>query len=275
MATQVIPNFHFTPETYAVHNARPEPVDFMWSGMRFTIPPSNMVGSKPAHFSDGSPIPGTLVIQDAYTVGPDGTIPTGGAPNWSAKLALINVLGVNPVSQTADGKLARNGISLIPTSCSKEEYEAIKAGGEARYRESMIGWAMDTVAAYEVARSKAKEAGVDAKPPGAEFYKAQTILKMQEETLRKSLGVEKDLIEEAAGIDELEFKAYAYAVAEKAAGAAAEANNVDKAKIVERMLEDPKVVAQIRKKYSWRKKGYLDPEEAPQAEQPPEGDEGG
>jgi hypothetical protein len=277
MATQSIPEFGFTVEKYALHNARPEPIDFMWSGHRFTIPPRDAVGPRPAKFEDGTPIPGTLVIQDAYTFATDGaSIPTNGPPNWRAKEALKNVLGVNPSTQQAEGKLAKNGVSLIPTVCPKDQFETIKASGLSRYRESRIQWAMDTVASYEVARSKAKEAGVDPRPPGAEFYEAQTVLDTYRDDTRKKMGIEREAIKEEAQDDDLDFKAYAYAVAEKAAQAAAEANNVDKAKIVERMLEDPKVVAQIRKKYSWRKKGYLDPE-APGAEgaEQPEDSEGG
>jgi hypothetical protein len=122
-----------------------------------------------------------------------------------------------------------------------------------------------------VARTKAKEAGVDPKPPGAEFYKAQAVLRMHNTSLEKQFGVEKDVLAEVAEDDEMEFKAYAYAFAEKMAAKAAEDANVDKAKLVERLIEDPKVVANLRKKYSWRKKGYLDPESpgAEHAEQPP------
>lgn len=276
---QQIPEFGFTIERYALHNSRPEPVDFMWSGHRFTIPPSEVVGSKPAQFDTGEPIPGTLVVQDSYSLERDGaSIRESGPPNWSAKEALRNVLGVNPTTNQAESKLALNGISLIPLICSKSQYDSIRTDGNERYVTSLITWAMETVGAYEVARNKAREAGVDPKPAGAEFYKAQSILKMNDEKTRKQLGVEENILAQAAEDDELEFKAFAYAVAEKAAAAAAESYGVDKAKIVERMLEDPKTAAQLRKKYSIRKRGYLDPTSpgAEGAEQPPvEGSEGG
>lgn len=268
--SQTIPDFKFEPERYALHNARPEPLDLMWSGLRFTLPPVDMVGPKPALFAeDEMPIPGTIVLKDAFTFDKEGALPgQGEAYNWRAKEAIINILGVEGHTGLARGKAADNGVSFIPVQCPRTRYEEIKLAGQKRYKTSLLQWAMETVESYGVARDKAKTAGVDPKPPGAEYYKAMSVLQMNNEITRKSLGVEEDIIQQEADDDEIAFKAYAYAIAEKIAKPVAEEQGADKVKVVERLLEDPKVQAAIRKKYSLRKKGYMDPEVAPGAEQP-------
>jgi hypothetical protein len=266
MATQTIPNFVPTVEEYAVHNARPEPIEFMWAGNRYEIPGCEDMSSTPSCFDDGQPIPGTLLVKDGWTSGPDGGIPNGGPPNWSAKEALRAVLGVGPGGE-ATSKLAMNGVSYLPVKITREGFQRIKEAGQSRYRESLIEWATDTLQNYEESRNRAKQAGVDAKPAGQDFYKAQAILKGHEARQQQKFG----LAEEVAGVDdELEFEVYAKAMAMKLAGKVAEAEGVDQIKLVERMLEDPKISANIRKKYSLRRRGHMDPTEAPGAEQPPE-----
>lgn len=263
MATQSIPDFAPKVEKYAVHNARPEALDFMWGGVRMTVPGVAEISSKPAHFDNGDPIPGTLVISDGYVLNTDGTIPTGGPPNWSAKEALRAVLGVAPNGE-ANSQLALNGVSFLPMGCSREAFEVIKESGDFRYRESLITWANDTLQNYEEGRNRAKQAGVNPKPPGADFYKAQAILQVQQEKMKQQYGSPEQVSEE----NETLFEIYAKAQALKMAGNIAEEVGVDKAKLVEKMLEDPKISAQIRKKYSLRKRGYMDPTDAPGAPQP-------
>ena len=263
MATQSIPDFAYRPEQYALHNSRPESLDFMWGGIRFDIPPVNVVGPKPAHFDDGTPIPGSLLVGDGYTFGDDQMPITSGPHNWKAKEALRAVLGVTGTQATS--QLAKNGVSFLPVVCTREEYNQIRQAGEVRYRASLLGWATDMVQNYEEARNKAKQAGVNATPPGPDFYKAQAILKANEQEMQRLYGAPG---EEAGVDDDLEFQIFAKAKILAMAGKVVEEENVDKAKLVERLLQDPSVVQQLRKKYSWRKKGYLDPETNPGAPQP-------
>jgi hypothetical protein len=240
-------------------------MEFMWGGTRFEVPGVDDVGPYPNHFDTGEPIPGTVLVKDGWTFNPDGSIPGGGPPNWSAKEAIRAVLGVTPAG-TATSKLAANGVSYLPVGCTREQYQKIRESGEARYRESLVEWATDMVQNYEEARNRAKQAGVDAKPPGQDFYRAQAILKAKQDEMRATFTP----AEVAAEESDIEFEIYAKAQAMKMAGNIAAAEGVDQVKLVERMLEDPKIAANIRKKYSLRKKGYMDPTVAPGAEQPPE-----
>jgi hypothetical protein len=267
MATQSIPGFVPKRETYAVHNARPDPIEFMWGGVRFEIPGCEVVGPNPARFDDGTPIPGTVEVKDGYILDAQQQMPSG-PPNWSAKEAVRAVLGVQTDGK-ATSKLAGNGVSFLPAGCSREDFQRIREMGTARYQESLVGWATDVLQNYEEARNRAKQAGVDGKPPGQDFYRAQAILKAHEAKQQKLFGMP---VEEAEVDDDLEFQIFAKATAMRMAAGIAEEQNVDKAKLVEKMLEDPMVVGQLKKKYSWRKRGHMDMgvAEPPEAEQPPE-----
>jgi hypothetical protein len=266
---QTIPDFEYKPEQYVLHNSRPDPIEGMWAGYRFEVPPVDAVGPKPGHFDDGTPIPGTILLKDAYTFDSDGHIPTSGPHNWKAKEAIRAVLGVGVGTTTATSKFAQNGVSFLPEGCSREVYKAVRAAGEARYRASLVEWAADTLQNYEEGRNRAKAVGVDAKPPGPDFYKAQAVLKAHQDQLRAHyLGTTQESEQVADEDDSLEFEAYARAFAMKIAGKIADDQNVDKAKLVEEMIQDPAVAAKIRRKYSLRKRGYLDPTDAPGAEQP-------
>jgi hypothetical protein len=263
MATQSIPDFVQKSEQYGMHNARPDPIEFMWGGNRFELPGCDQLSANPVKLDDGTPVPGTLVVKDGYTLDVNQMMPSG-PPNWSAKEAIRAVLGIKPGGE-ATSKLALNGVSYLPLGCTREEYEKVLESGKTRYRESMIGWATDVVQNYEEARNKAKQAGVNALPPGQDFYVAQAVLKEHERRLKEKFG----LAEEVETLDDnLQFEVYAKAVAMKMAKSIAELEGVDQMKLVERMLEDPKISANIRKKYSLRKRGYMDPTEAPGAEQP-------
>lgn len=266
MATQQsIPDFTVKREEYSVHNARPERMEFLWGGTRFEVPGVGEIGPDPNHFDTGEPIPGTVIVRDGWNFTSEGLIPVGGPPNWSAKEAIRAVLGVTP-DGTATSKLSLNGVSYLPVSCTRAQYQVVKEAGLSRYRESLVEWATDTVQNYEEARNRAKTAGVDAKPPGPDFYRAQAILKAKQQELQMLYTPE----QEAEDDNDIQFLIYAKAAAMKMAGNIAAQEGVDQVKLVERMLEDPKVMANIRKKYSWRKKGYMDPTEAPGAEQPPD-----
>lgn len=269
MATQSIPDFAYKPEQYALHNARPEPMIVMWGSVSFELPPVDAVGGKPAHFEDGTPIPGTVIVKDAYTYDSEGLIPSTGPHNWKAKEAIRAMLGVQDGTNKATSKLAQNGVSYLPEGCTHEVYRQVREAGEARYRASRFEWATDMVQNYEEARSKAKAAGVDARPPGADFYQAQAILKAHNEALqRQYLGSTPAAADQPGEDDEIEFEAYARAYAMKIAGKIADEQNVDKAKLVEELIQDPAVAGKIRRKYSLRKRGYMDPVDAPGAEQP-------
>lgn len=263
MGTQTIPGFKQVPEQYGFHNARPETMNLMWGGRQFTLPPVDAVGPNPVLFEDGTPVPGTVVIADGYTMMATGEFPNGGPYNWSAREAVQMLLGIDH-TQKATSQVAKNGISYIPLACTREKYEEIKQDGEARYRESLVEWATDTVHAYEVARSKAKEAGVEARPAGPEFYKATAILQARQKQYQQSIEATAAAIDD----DELEFEVYAKAQALRMAGKVAEEESVDKAKLVEKLLEDPKIATAIRRKYQLRKKGYLDPEDPKRGDAP-------
>jgi len=269
MTTQAIPDFAYKPEQYGLHNSRPEQMIVMWASCSFLVPPVDAVGPHPAHLEDGTPIPGTVLVKDGYTYDTEGNIPSAGPHNMKAKEAIRGILGVQDGSNRATSKFAQNGLSYLPEGCTREMYQAVKLAGEARYRASLVDWASETVQAYEEARNNAKKAGVDGRPPGQDFYKAQAILKAQQAAMQEQyMGAAAAAVNEPVEDDGIEFEAYARAFAMKIAGKIADEQNVDKAKLVEELINDPAVAGKIRRKYSLRKRGYMDPTDAPGAEQP-------
>jgi hypothetical protein len=264
-AVQYIPDFVVKPRQYTLHNSSPEPVDCLWSGILFTVPPVDAVGPLPAKYEDGTPIPGTIVIRDTYCFGGDGEVPAGGPFNWLAAEAIRNVLQIDPTTGEAIGPHARKGISFLPDNPTREQVRLTREKGEARYQEFMVEWANYTVNAYEQAREKSKQAGYLPRPPGPDYHKAMAIMNKFNERVQKGLAPEMKMIQEASDDDELEFIAFAKVKAMELAEKAALNKDVDKLKLAEDLLEDPTVKAQLRRKYSIRKRGYL-PEEAAPAE---------
>ena len=160
-----IPSIGFSPNKFTLHNASPEPLTFRWAGLQFTLPAVDEVGKSPALDADGQPIPGSLVLQDGYSVDRDGNLPAPGSPpNWSAFDAIRNVLGVDPNTKQAIGVIAKAGVSFLPNTPSKDLIEKVREDGKRRYAESQVEWAQYTVSAYESRVAAARAVGQTAAP---------------------------------------------------------------------------------------------------------------
>jgi hypothetical protein len=258
-ATAYIPDFSVKPRHYIVHNSSPDRIEVRWAGLMFVVPPVDGYHPQtPARYSDGVPIPGTTVIADAYTVDPDGTPRTSGAPNWYAAEAVKSMLGISPDGQ-ATSAYAKKGLSILPDSPTREQVAAIRSAGQIRYQEFLRAWAEYTTMAYQEQIARCRQAGVAPKPPGADYHKAIVILRKYDEELKKKYGLEAGaVVEEAVDAENEDFRVFALAQAMKMSEKAAEKAGVDKTKLAESLLEDEEILKGLRRKYRIRKIGYAE-----------------
>lgn len=259
-AQQYWPDFTARREEYVLHNAGPDKIEGSWGGHSFTLPGCEDVHPHyPAHYEDGTPIPGTLVLKDGYTPDADGNFPKeGDAYNWRASVAIKNVLGIDPKTGRATGPYAMKGVSYVRMPATPEQIAEIMAEGKKRYYEFMVRWADTKVRAYAESQERAKRAGVAAPPPDSDYAKAVTILNAHKEEMEKRYGAQQNAIEELEDQDELEFMAFAKAKLEALAEKAAAAHKVDKQKLVESYLDDPDMLKSLRKKYRIRRVGHAE-----------------
>ncbi len=250
-----VPELGYRLNRFTLHNSSPEEMTLMWAARPFTLPARDQVGPKAAKYDTGEPIPGTLVLEDGWTVSADGTIPTGGPPNWLAFEAIRNVLGVDPITKKATGVYAKAGISFLPDAPSKELVQKIVADGMHRYEESQIVWADSVVAGFQVAIQRSKEAGMAPPPPSSDYLKATVLLEKRKKEIEALYGKASETPPDDA---ELEFLAFAEAAAMEMATKAAAGKEVDKAELANKLLQDPEVRAHLQRKYQYRirKKGY-------------------
>lgn len=270
-----VPPFKITPHRYTLHNARPEAFKLRWGGMRFTIPPVDEVGPKAAKFDDGTPIPGTAVLQDAAAPGHDGVVTRRA---WSAETAIREVLGIDIETGQAVGMAAKAGVSFLPDAPNRHLVARIREDGERRWNESQIEWAEHEVAAQMAGIEKAKEAGVAPPLPGPEYRKAVQVLERYHKKLDDTFGRTVDAaVESVTHDDEIELAIYMKAAAMQMAEGIAKEKEVDQSMLAEEMLKDPKIRKHLQKKYRIRKVGHTDvPDEPapPQTIEIPKPDEG-
>jgi hypothetical protein len=255
-----LPQLGYTPNRFTFHNGAPKPYDVRWAGLQFTVPAVDVVGTKPATFEDGTPIPGTYVVEDTWGLNRDSEIPTKDSPpNILAFEIVKNVLGVDPVTGKTLGIAARSGLSYLPANPTHEQVEAVREEGKRRYAESMVQWADLTVQGYLAAVDKCRSLSIPPPPAGEDYRRARIILEQHE------VEVEATLRERGVGSedDELEFLALAKVKAmELATKMAANKPELNKEQLAEALASDPEFLNMLRKKgLRIRKVGHLDPEE--------------
>lgn len=256
-----LPQFGWTPNKFTLHNAAPKPVVIRWAGLQFTLPPRDGVVKFSAKYEDGTPIPGTLVLQDSYSPDRDGRIPNPDEPpNWSAFEAIRNVLGIDPSTKEAISPFAKAGISFLPTNPTKDVVDNVVADGRRRYEEHRVEWAEQTVAGYLDAVQKAREANVPPPPDTRDYNIAREILAKYHK--QEQLAT----LDDAASNDEAEMQAFIEAEAMTMAKRASKDKDIDETELARKLLENPVVRKNLQRNFRIRKVGHLDvptgPEEA-------------
>lgn len=245
------PNFAPVRQKFLLINSSPEQVVLRWGGLQLTLPPTDAVGHRPGMYDNGKHIPGSYLIQDAYTFNADGTIPPNGSPpNWLATEAIRSLLGINPNTGEAISPFAMKGISVMAEAPTEEMVEAVKSEGRIRYEQFQWDWANETVTGYEVARDKAATAGVNARPPGQDYHRAMAILTNQKDA---HPSVSQEAVDEQFLQQEADLRVLALELAEKAA----KGKDIDKGALADELLQDKAVRQQLKRKYSIRARGHM------------------
>lgn len=256
MSAVQLPKFGYTPKRFTLHSVRPDSYTIRWAGVQWTMPPGDTVSENSAKDADGDPIPGTYVLEDSWSAGPDGTFPDRESPpNWSAFMAIKNILAVDSAGNIG-GVHAQAGISYLPENPSKEMVEAIVSDGKKRYEDGLVIWADHVVQGYAELVNKCRQANTAAPPPGEDYKKALHILRKHERKVEEAVSV--------AGPEddsEMEFMVFAKAKAMELA-AKQTRPGIDKEKLAEELVNDQDFLNMLRKKgLRIRKKGYAEPPE--------------
>lgn len=168
-----------------------------YGGQRVTIPASNQVVQKNKKFdvyhsfqkSDGSYVPGTLVIWDLHETPPGG----GGTQKiWDAEAAIRDVLGIDPKSGEMTGMYASKGLRLLPNDPTDEVVDAVKAESKTAWEDFIYQTDLATVTADNERARVAQMRGQMPAPPAPYIQEAHARMRARAasrgETMETMIG---------------------------------------------------------------------------------------
>lgn len=259
----------FSPpiNSYALLNRNPHPVDVYFVGRRMTLPAANEIHPKyPEKDADGDLIPGSFLVTDVYSYIQelDDNVLT-----FDAKRAVAHVLGLqrSNAKQTgpvaASSPYAQGGISLLPRNPTKEVWQAVAKDADERVFLKSIDRAYKTIAEYDEKNAKRVAAGMAAVPGGPDYNRAVFLVKqhteLQKHEVNEHLSPLSAAVSEDLALEEIETQAWIEAEVMKIAKATAEKSNVDEHELAKRLLNNPAIIAKLRKDgFRIRKRGHME-----------------
>jgi len=284
MAQQIVGQdlSHFKVErpTFILHNATDEPIQAQYAGYIVTIPPVHVTGADPGCDSVGNPIPGTVVIRDiaVVTEGQDGD--DHDLRVFPADALAMGILNVDSAGR-AVSDVAKRGVSHIPSSCSPENIAKITAEGKKRSELFSRQLAERVVQSYQRMMDDFRRAGKDAPPPPPNYDDSIRLLRSFNNIREEQKSASMPLTEEEVLDIDIQLEAAARALAFETVEGLPKAKEMSMEKKVAlalQLLEDPRVLSNLRKKAKLRirKVGYVEKtaeeleklsEEADQAEE--------
>jgi hypothetical protein len=273
MSTQAVPNpapvidglVSFRPalRSFTLLNSSPKEKVAQACSNVFTLPPVHKIGHKFDTDADGDPIPGSYVIEDILDFNPetgDDVLVLNSARVVSLILGLV--AGPSGFATAAHSPFALGGISLIPRHAPKSVWQAVAKQGETRAMEARIARARESQRALMETNAKRKGFGLDPLPPTLDEMRDTTLLKEHDRLLRAQAEAELAPHREAAELqeieDEIEFEAYLKVESLRLAEKAAQGKEVDRLKLAEELMTDPKVRMGLQKRYKIQKKGNME-----------------
>jgi len=249
-----VPRFSFT-----LHNARKKPLDRKFDSNLFTIPAVNETGPRADTDADGDLIPGTCVIEDIY-------VPVEGGGEemiLSSVKAVQYILGIKPGDSedkaVLTSRAAIGGLSLLPRHSTKEQWKEVAENGANRAFLVEVDNARIYINTFDENNAKRGTIGVGQLAPDFDYRKAITLMNEYNKLMQNSVQETLAPHEADAKMEELELEANAKAIAMDLAERASEGKNIDKMKLFEQLVSDPKVLQAARKKgFRIRRKGHLE-----------------
>lgn len=253
-------SFRTPRRSFVLMNSKKRQVTVMFIGNMFLIPAANVITEHSDVDADGTPIPGSYVVEDHYVVDP---MSNEEFMILDSARAVIHIMGLNPgpngMATTASSPLALGGISLLPRHAAREMWMTVAREGERRAFLSDVDRARAFFKQLEETNSKRKAANMPATDDyNPAEYERYSFLIAEYKRLFKQDAVEAPTaVEEDSDLDEIEFMAFAKAKTMEIANRTTTAETVDKTKLAMELLDDPAVRIKLQKLYKIRKRGAM------------------
>lgn len=248
-----------TRNSFVLHNARKKKVTTMYVGTIVEIPPVHEVGPRAERDADGELIPGTLVIEDIYSPLPDFD---DEVCVFNAVRAVNHILGLSVDNDgqavTASSPYALSGLSLLPRRPTKEMWLQVSRDGADRAFLADVDRAYKFMDAVEETNTKRKALDMPPLPPSSiEFQRHKFVIEQYEQLTKKQVRDEMAPHEVADMEDELELDLIAREIANGMIERTVKDEAVDKLKLLDQLLADPRLRKAAEKKYQIRKRGSM------------------
>jgi hypothetical protein len=185
------------PPGFVVHNATDEDIEITFDGETLVIPnfdrvvlPHPIFAHVPhsAQDVDGDYIPGTLLICNKE--GDRGT-PFNNKGAWIAAQAIKHCLDIDVTTGIASGPYYKRGLTVMPSLPTKDTVQQIMVDGRSRYEVWRLGWAKETVEAFNDRASKWRALNLQPQAPPIDYDIAKELLDREAE--KRKLEVKKKL----------------------------------------------------------------------------------
>ena len=181
------------PPGFVVHNATDEDIEITFDGETMIIPnfdrvmlPHPIFDHVPcsAKDADGEYIPGTLLIRNKEE---ERGSPYNNKGPWLAAKAIKHCLDIDVTTGVASGAYYKRGLTVMPTGPTKEIVEQILADGRSRYEVWRLGWAKETVEAFNDRASKWRALNLTPQAPPMDYDVAQELLNREAERRKEKV----------------------------------------------------------------------------------------
>ena len=256
-------NFRAEKRSFVLLNSAPKVIEPFWGGTKFIIPACDKLHTekdKREMDADGDPIPGSIIISDL----PGEVNPHTGEPRLAvdSQEAVRHILGIhrNPDGSvsSAMSPYALGGLSLLPRHPTKELWKAVMQDGSNRNFLIRVQNAQTTIEEYDAKNAARASAGMPPVHGGKVYMQSRAILDEYNKIVTRETQLSVNPVEAQDADDDLEFEVYAKARVMELTSKAAESKAIDKTALAKELLDDPTVLAKLRKTYRIRKVGHME-----------------
>lgn len=243
--------------SFVLLNSRKKKVTTMFTGTIVEVPPVHLVGLRPELDADGEPIPGSLIVEDIY-------MPLAEFDDevcvFNAIRAVRHILGLNEGNDgsavTASSPYALAGLSLLPRRPTKEMWQQVAREGADRAFLADVDRAYKYMQSEEESATKRKAMDMPPLPPnGVEFARHRFILEQYQAMTKKQVEEELAPHELSDMEAELELDLIAREIAQGMIERTVKNAEVDKNKLLDELLTDPRIRKAAEKRWQIRKRG--------------------
>lgn len=158
-------SFVAEPRRYILHNGSNEPIELQYDAGTKWVPPVDTLDPNSGKDEDGTPIPGTLVVEDVFRREEGG----GETLIWNASNAVMHWLGLDVSRGEAVSLYAKRGLSLLPMYPDKALVEEVVLAGIDRAKTFKLQSARQEILAYDQQNFARKSAGASPLPPTSAY----------------------------------------------------------------------------------------------------------